>query len=155
MIIEMDDKQGFLIRVYGLFINDSKEILLADEERFGMQMTKFPGGGLEFGEGPVDCLKRECIEEFGQKIEIINHFYTTDFFQKSWFHENKQLISIYYKARFSKPETFRLSNSIFDFEDKKNEMIAFRYKKISEMSDNELTFPIDRYVFNLLKKEIS
>ncbi|GAJ02545.1 unnamed protein product, partial [marine sediment metagenome] len=52
--------QHFVVRVYGLIINDKKEVLLTDEYQLGMKMTKFPGGGLEFGEGPVDCIKREA-----------------------------------------------------------------------------------------------
>ncbi|MEA1897374.1 MAG: NUDIX domain-containing protein, partial [Bacteroidota bacterium] len=67
----------FIIRVYALIINNKNEVLLSDEFRLGTKMTKFPGGGLNFGEGPVDCLKREAIEEFGQEIDISDHFYTT------------------------------------------------------------------------------
>jgi 8-oxo-dGTP diphosphatase len=141
----------FNIRVYGLFINEKKEILLADEERFGMRMTKFPGGGLQFGEGTIDCLKREALEEFGQEIEVISHFYTTDFFQKSWFQDDQQLISIYYRARFIALEKFRLSSIPYDFEGKKEEMISFRYKKLSEITEAELIFPVDQHVLGILK----
>ena len=141
----------FNIRVYGLFINDRKEILLTDEERFGMHMTKFPGGGLRFGEGTVDCLKREAIEEFGQEIEVLQHFYTTDFFQKSQFHDDHQLISIYYRARFTEKEKFRISEIPFDFKGQKNEIISFRYKLITKISKEELSFPVDRHVINMLK----
>jgi 8-oxo-dGTP diphosphatase len=142
----------FNIRVYGLFINEKQEILLSDEERFGMRMTKFPGGGLQFGEGTIDCLKRESLEEFGQEIEVIDHYYTTDFFQKSQFHDDHQLISIYYRARFTKQEQFRISTVPFDFREKREEILSFRYRKISEISEAELSFPIDRYVLQLLRE---
>ncbi len=79
-----------IIRVYGLIINDRNQILLSDEFQLGTKMMKFPGGGLEPGEGPADCIKREAIEELGQEVEIISHFYTTDFFQKALFYENHQ-----------------------------------------------------------------
>ena len=141
----------FNIRVYGIFINKKKEILLADEERFGMQMTKFPGGGLHFGEGTVDCLKREALEEFGQEIEIIRHFYTTDFFQESQFHKNHQLISIYYLARFKKPEQFRIASVPFDFKIRQEEVISFRYKNLLELSEQDLSFPVDKVVLKMLK----
>ena len=36
----------FNVRVYGLLFNDEKEVLVTDENRFGIQFTKFPGGGL-------------------------------------------------------------------------------------------------------------
>jgi hypothetical protein len=47
----------FNLRVYGIVINDKKQILVADEYIRGGFYTKFPGGGLEFGEGTRDCLK--------------------------------------------------------------------------------------------------
>ena len=47
----------FNIRVYGILINDRNELLVSDELIKGLQFTKFPGGGLEWGEGTMDCLK--------------------------------------------------------------------------------------------------
>ena len=106
----------FVIRVYGLIINTKKEVLLSDEFQAGMKMTKFPGGGLEFGEGPIDCLKREFKEECnGQQISAIKHFYTTDFYQKALFFENHQLISIYYRDELKNPLRFTVSTIPFDF----------------------------------------
>jgi 8-oxo-dGTP diphosphatase len=141
----------FNIRVYGLFINEGEEILLADEERFGKRMTKFPGGGMHFGEGTIGCLKREAMEEFGQEIEVISHFYTTDFFQKAMFFEDQQLISIYYRARFTGPERFRINRIPFDFKDQGKEILSFRYKNINQLAEEELSFPIDRHVLGLVK----
>ena len=85
----------FNIRVYGLVINDREELLVTDEFRAGMKMTKLPGGGLIWGEGIHDCLKREFKEELNCSIDILEHFYTTDFFQISAFNNEHQLISIY------------------------------------------------------------
>ncbi len=149
----METKSLFNIRVYGLFINERQEILLADEERFGMSMTKFPGGGLRFGEGTIDCLKREALEEFGQEIEIIRHYYTTDFYQKALFHENQQLISIYYLAKFIQSEKFRIAQEPFDFKPGQEEILSFRYRKIEDITEEELSFPVDKYVLGLLKHE--
>lgn len=140
----------FNIRVYALIIKDGY-ILLSDEFVHDMKMTKFPGGGLYFGEGPADCLKREAIEEFGQEIEIIEHYYTTHFFQQALFFEDQQLISIYYLARFPEVPRFRISDKPFDFQVLKNESQSFRWAGITELLENELSFPVDRFVFNLLK----
>jgi ADP-ribose pyrophosphatase YjhB (NUDIX family) len=145
--------EQFNIRVYALIINDKNEILLTDEERFGMQMTKFPGGGLKPGEGTIDCLKREALEEFGQEIEIIEHFYTTDFFQKALFFDNQQLISIYYLARFTKKEQFRIVTKPFDFTSSKGEILSFRYARIKDLHEDDLSFPIDKFVLKMLKKK--
>jgi len=140
------------IRVYGLFINNRNEILLADEERFGVHMTKFPGGGLQFGEGTIDCLKREAREEFGQEVEVLEHFYTTDFFQQAYFQINMQLISIYYRARFAEAEKFRIATKAFDFTGiTTDEKISFRYFPLSELIPDHLTLPVDIHVAGLLK----
>lgn len=137
----------FIIRVYGLIISPENEVLLTDEFQLGMKMTKFPGGGLQFGEGPVDCLIREIREECkGQQIKNVRHYYTTDFFQKAFFFENHQLISIYYLAGLEEPVTFRISERPFDFEEMKNGNQSFRWKKIAELTADDLTFPIDKFV---------
>ena len=57
----------FNLRVYGILINDKKQVLVSDEFIRGNYYTKFPGGGLEFGEGTRDCLKREFMEEMNLK----------------------------------------------------------------------------------------
>ena len=75
----------FNVRVYGILITEEGDLLLSDEYDFGFPHTKFPGGGLEYGEGTRECLMREFIEECNLKIEVLDHFYTTDFFQKSAF----------------------------------------------------------------------
>jgi len=94
----------FIIRVYGIILNEKNEVLLTDEFQLGMKMTKFPGGGLNYGEGTVDCLRREFREECNeQELKNIRHFYTTDFFQEALFYEHHQLISIYYLADLQMP----------------------------------------------------
>ncbi len=75
----------FNIRVYGILINEQKQILVSDEFIRGNYYTKFPGGGLEIGEGTRDCLKREFKEEMNLNVEVGDHLYTTDFYQKSAF----------------------------------------------------------------------
>jgi len=143
--------KGFNIRVYGLIINQHKQILLSDEFQLGMKMTKFPGGGLKFGEGTIDCLKREALEEFGQPIEIIEHFYTLDYFQPALFYEEYQLISVYYTAKFPEPVRFEISTKPFDFERLENGKISFRWRNLMEISENEMTMPVDKKVLKMLK----
>ncbi len=63
----------FTIRVYGLFTNDQNEILITDEFQLNTQMTKFPGGGLHFGEGTMDCLKRETLNPDELTFPIDKH----------------------------------------------------------------------------------
>lgn len=140
----------YMVRVYAIIINDKNEVLLSDEFYKETFMTKFPGGGLEFGEGTLECLKREAMEEFGQEIEIIRHFYTTDFFQPSLFHEKTQLISIYYAARFKEPVRFSVAERAFDHTTNKNGSISFRWKSLAEITVNDVSFPVDKHVVSLL-----
>ena len=145
--------EQLVIRVYGLIVNKRNEILISDEFVLETNMIKFPGGGLEFGEGPVDCLIREFKEECNdQKIENIRHYYTTDFYQKALFYENAQLISIYYLADLKIPLRFKISAKPFDFEIVDKFGQSFRWVKIKDLKEDDITFPIDKFVVRKLKK---
>lgn len=146
------DITKFNIRVYGLLINNKNEILLSDEFVFDTYMTKFPGGGLEFGEGPEDCIKRECIEELGQEILIKEHFYTTGFFQKALFYNDHQLISIYYIISLKDKPRFKISTKAVALSEKLNGSQSFRWTAIENIQPEKVTFPIDKYVVKLLRK---
>ncbi|MGQ8336539.1 NUDIX domain-containing protein [Sunxiuqinia sp. A32] len=143
----------FNIRVYGIFENEQDEILITDEFQLDTKMTKFPGGGLKFGEGTIECLKREMLEECQQEIGQIKHFYTTDFYQKALYFKDHQLISIYYKAKLKAPINFKISHQPFDFNEMKNGNQSFRWVKRKNLNSPEFTFPIDKHVATLLKEE--
>lgn len=143
----------YIIRVYALIIDLNNDILISDEHQLNMRMTKFPGGGMHFGEGPVDCLKREAIEEFGQEIVVLEHFYTTDYFQPTQFYDDAQLISIYYLAQFIEPIRFKISEKPFNFKEEKNGAQSFRWVNLKDLKEKEMTFPVDKKVVNLLKEK--
>jgi 8-oxo-dGTP diphosphatase len=142
--------QAFTIRVYGLFIQDGA-VLLSDEYSSNLQYTKFPGGGLEFGEGIIECLKRECMEELGQDVEVLFHFYTGDFFIPSAFDASKQVLSIYYMAKIIGKPTFQVKTKPFDFDNKVEGSQIFRWVKISDLHESDFMFPFDKRVVHLLK----
>lgn len=134
----------FNIRIYGLLINKDNEILVLDETRNGFSFTKFPGGGLEWGEGFEDCLKREFIEELATEIEINSMFYLTEHFVQSKFNPEDQLISIYYLvANKSKDPILQINNEEIP-----------RWIPLKDISEEDVTFPIDKIVVTKLKKEI-
>lgn len=148
----------FNIRVYGILINEKNQVLLADEFIRGKYYTKFPGGGLESGEGTRDCLKREFMEEMKLQVEIGDHIYTTDFYQQSAFNPDHQIISIYYYAKALDPITVPLRTREFDFDERELEIYAreqeietFRFIDWAALSPDKVTLPIDKYVVSLLK----
>src|SRR5665213_1208546 len=139
----------FNIRVYGILINEKKQILVSDEYIRGKYYTKFPGGGLESGEGTRDCLKREFKEEMDLDVEVGDHIYTTDYFQRSAFNADDQIISIYYFVKPLEPISFSLTNSKFDFTEnqlkiyhQKSEIETFRFVDFKDFSEDEVTLPI-------------
>lgn len=140
----------FNVRVYGILF-EKEMVLLTDEYFHNTLITKFPGGGLQFGEGTIDCLKREFLEELNLEVEVINHFYTTDFFQPSAFDSEKQIISIYYLVKAKGELNFKTTNKKFDFAELKNNVQTFRWIQLKNLNENEMTFPIDKKVSALLK----
>ncbi|MEZ5174120.1 MAG: NUDIX domain-containing protein [Bacteroidia bacterium] len=142
----------FNVRVYGLIINERNELLVSDEFCQNRYMTKFPGGGLEFGEGLIDGLKREFIEECGQEVEVLGHFYTTDFFVESMFRGGGQLISIYYKCRFIEQPRIETISKPYEGIPEINDSIAFRWVALSDIAQDDMSFPVDKHVVGLLKK---
>ena len=148
----------FTIRVYGILMNELKQVLVSDEFIRGGYYTKFPGGGLEFGEGTRDCLKREFKEEMDLEVEIGDHLYTTDFFQMSAFNSSHQIVSIYYAARALEPIKAPLRTKPFDFDEremevyrKTNETETFRFIDWNLFSSETVTLPIDKVVADLVK----
>jgi 8-oxo-dGTP diphosphatase len=142
----------FNVRVYGLMLNQNKQILLSDEEEYGFKFSKFPGGGLEYGEGLIEALKREFIEECCTEIEVLEHFYTTDFFIKSVFNES-QVISVYYLVKPISTIKLDFRDKAFDFQNQGDILQSFRWKAIHELHKDELTFPTDQKVLELLKEK--
>lgn len=140
----------FNVRVYGILLNEQHQLLITDEYHFGKKITKFPGGGLHFGEGTIDCIKREMLEETGIKAEVIRHFYTTDFFQQSAFNRNHQIISIYYLIRAVNPIKLSVKEKVFDFDSLTEGAQVFRWIARDGLKKEDFTFPIDQKVAGLL-----
>jgi 8-oxo-dGTP diphosphatase len=148
----------FNLRVYGILVNEKKQVLVADEFIRGSYYTKFPGGGLEFGEGTRDCLKREFKEEMDLAIEVLDHIYTTDFFQMSAFRPDDQIISIYYYVKALEDIKVPLRDRVFDFDEQqlsvykeRNEVETFRFINWGDFSAESVTLPIDKVVSDIVK----
>jgi len=149
----MNEINRFTIRVYGILEHENN-ILLSEEWIEDFHFTKFPGGGLEFGEGTKDCLKREFMEETGMEVEIGNHFYTTDFFQQSAFRKTDQILSVYYKV-IPKSDPAIISTERFGFiQHGRQEYIKFKWISKDKLTADMLTFPIDKKVAGMIIDEL-
>ena len=131
------------IRVYAIYLNEKNELMALDERYAGEKLIKLPGGGLEFGEGTIECLHREFAEELNLKIEVLEHFYTQEDFLVSRFRENEQLLTIYYTVNILNLDELKILDESIE-----------NVKWISLHEENPLPLPIDKIVFEKLKEKL-
>jgi len=143
----------FNIRVYLLLFDETRtHILLSDEIINGDFITKFPGGGLEYGEGILDCLHREAKEELGQEVEVIEQYHTTESFQVSMFRPEDQIICVYYQCWLAKDDAgerkpaFRVTDKKFDFVAFREREESFRWQAIDSLAANDFSLPLDQQI---------
>jgi 8-oxo-dGTP pyrophosphatase MutT (NUDIX family) len=131
--------------------------LISDERTENVSFTKFPGGGLEYGEGLLDALIREYQEECDFDIAVVKHIYTTDFYEKSSFNDS-QIISIYYQVKNTSAIQIRTTTKAFDFDpDQKpedNKLQSFRWVPIKSVSTEDLTFKTDQIAWEEFLKTV-
>ena len=134
--------QKFNIRVYGLLIKNN-QVLITSEHRAGIQMLKFPGGGLEKGEGIEDCLIREFDEELGISINLKGLYYINEFFQESVFNNSDQLLSIYYTVKTKELDNIPVVDLPIKLEPDEQ---VFTWIDLGDLKNYDFNFPIDKIV---------
>jgi 8-oxo-dGTP diphosphatase len=152
----MIEEKRLNIRVYGVLINDQNQLLVSDEIIKGIQFTKFPGGGLEWGEGTRECLEREFMEELSQPINVVDHYYTTDYFQQSAFRKEDQLMSIYYRVNLNGHQLFTTKTKPFDFPDQSLvQDEVHRWVNLHELYEADFKWPVDKLVVSRIRSDFS
>jgi ADP-ribose pyrophosphatase YjhB (NUDIX family) len=146
------------VRVYGILKDSKNRVLVSDEFIRGGYYTKFPGGGLEIGEGTRDCLRREFKEETNLDVIVGDHIYTTDFYQQSAFNNAHQILSIYYFVHAGEPIGLVTKTTLFDFRpeqvaDPKGEAEVFRWIEWNDLTEETVSLPIDKVVVKMLKEK--
>jgi 8-oxo-dGTP pyrophosphatase MutT (NUDIX family) len=136
----------FNVRLYGIWVKHGR-ILLSFEETKDFSFWKFPGGGLEFGEGTVEGLRREFREELGIEIATYDLYHVNEDFIPSAFNSEDQLISIYYSVN-SEDEPGRMG-----FEEMrwgKPYKVQFSWIVMEELNSEIFSLPVDRTVAKML-----
>src|ERR1051326_7651326 len=91
----------------------------------------------------IDCIKREFREETNLKVKVVRHFYTTDFFQKSAFNPQTQILSVYYLVVANQIKNIKV---VLPPKSGEAEIISFRWIPLKKISPKDFTFPIDKKV---------
>jgi len=87
----------FNARCYALIRSEKNRVLVMMERWQGIDLNKLPGGGLEFGEGLLDCIHREIREEFEASEKMsYKHLFTPTHCFYSRFKPQEQLLLNYF-----------------------------------------------------------
>ena len=145
----------FNVRVYAVILDSRGErILISREDLPGGLKMKFPGGGLELGEGLEDALHREIREELGPGIQLANVelLHTTSHFVRSSFAPDSQVIAIHYRAQFSDPTIDDLWTEKFSRHVGAEPGLEFKWRRIADLQPPDLDFATDRFIIEKLKR---
>ena len=151
----------FNVRVYFFLLDrplidgqpdPDSQVLLSDEFLSGKNCTKWPGGGLEFGEGPRECALREAEEELGQPIALGPLVHATGNFVRSSWRGEEQVLCQYYLATLISPVEFRVATELHAYPGENAE--SFRWKPLSKVDKQDLTFEVDQDAIQALKDKL-
>jgi hypothetical protein len=94
------------------------------------------------------------------KVDVLEHIYTTDFYQRSAFNPEQQIISIYYLVKALEPLLVPLKEMPFDFDEHQQQLIsknvaveAFRFVDWEKFSPESVSLPIDKVVAAIIKEK--
>lgn len=109
-------------------------------------VMKFPGGGLEWGEGTTACLRREALEELGQPVEVERLVHVSQRAHISSFDPNQQVIAVHYAARLEGEVGFEDDGVLDDVFGKRVPMMHQRlgWRDVHSLETREFQFASDR-----------
>lgn len=129
------------VRVYG-FLEDAQGRVLVSAERFrGKPLVKYPGGGVEWGEGIREALVREFQEELQLDIEVGELVFFNEFPVISAFDPDYQVFSFFYRVTAVGPMAFA-THSTVAVPDVDGERAVWVSK--AELAHVPFTYPIEQ-----------
>jgi ADP-ribose pyrophosphatase YjhB (NUDIX family) len=129
------------VRVYG-FLEDAQGRVLVSAERFrGKPLIKYPGGGVEWGEGIREALVREFQEELQLDIAVGELVFFNEFPVISAFDPDYQVFSFFYRVSAVGPIAF-VTHSAVAVPDEDGERAVWVSK--AELANVPFTYPIEQ-----------
>jgi ADP-ribose pyrophosphatase YjhB (NUDIX family) len=89
----MSEDRKFVIRCRAIILHEGKLLLVRHPK--DMSYAALPGGKLEWGEGVMECMKREIVEELGVEPELGRLLYVNTFVDS----ENSQSVEFFFEVK--------------------------------------------------------
>lgn len=100
------------VRVYGFLENAQGQVLVSAERFRGKPLIKYPGGGVEWGEGIREALVREFQEELQLDVAVGDLVFFNEFPVVSAFDPEVQVFSFFYRVTAVGPMSFATQNTV-------------------------------------------
>jgi len=85
----------FRVGAYGLLVEEGRVLITKTRTRTGI-LHNFPGGALELGEGALEALQREFLEETGLRVRPGALAHASESFFRSKDYPENQLVKLYW-----------------------------------------------------------
>jgi len=83
-----------------LIFRDSHLLLGLRKGSHGAGTWSFPGGHVDFGEEPIDSVRREIMEETGLEVGDIHPYGPLPYVNTHFHEEGKQYITLYFTVKY-------------------------------------------------------
>ena len=135
-------------RVYGFLINSANQVLVSIERFKGIPIIKFPGGGVEWGEGLLEALVREFKEELEISIRVKKNIYFNDFPVESAIDKRYQVQAFFYEVEPLEPIRF---STVLSLEPPEENTENFIWVDLKNLSEELFTYKIEKEAAKALK----
>lgn len=135
----------FNVRAYMVVVQDGR--VLVSYERLPMGgVMKFPGGGVEWGEGPVAAIRREALEELGQSVTVNALLHVSRKAHISSFDDNQQVLAIHHLTQLDGPVRFEDEGTLEDVFGKGVPMMDQKlgWREVDTLQPQDFHFASDR-----------